>query len=769
MEIPKLSQKIVEQRRAGAPVLGKMIEKTRDYTEKLEEVSGALQQLSDLDTPVLKEAGHQIATLTEELKDLEKRTDIRFARFDSGLVTVSIAGLEKAGKTTFLRSLTNIEALPAFDERCTAVCCEIHFDDKRSDFDIEFYSEPEFMDRVIRPVIETIAEDLPESEASYFRPPNTAAEFINMHMPGADLLPGGTTAYKLLTDLIRLKENFLECRQNLGKKPLLMRPLEELKDWVSHKQSDVKDETGDEAARGRHLARVSAARVCRIYTSFKGGSKHLRWIDTPGVDDPNRRARDLTLSTIASETDLLVLASRPGSSPSPNENFHRFWDSVSRQPDEVKLLSRLLFALNCDRRVDPTGENIRIHRKYLIDAGVPAHIFTGPYEAIKETDAAALMQAVNDHLARHLADQDELAVSELESRLKNIQARIRLLHDNLAKTHPSDASQLDLETETFHKWFHWYYEGKDSGFWTDLIQALDRSTRTILEDQRILDSESSLKEIFLQEAKNIQDRIPLPEELDAYLVKHRGENPIPSAMRAISLHFSKLINRLSDEIQEFGPIMQDELVSVLVNAGLMPLLSGESGGEKLKNLLGSFDQGLDLSSSGNDVTEVLQEALELPRNLKYVIRYELRPAVDFCDPTLWNDQQQAWTRLCDMITSNGGDVERLAEIDVKTHPPISDSREKDHEILKKITGNAMLGIHTVLSNERYLPKRIADDFMRDCRVRLCFGPESEQQWRSLLFKNRGILLASNIGQIRTRSEGIRRFHTALSRLEASLP
>ncbi len=789
-KIPTLSQEIIANRQEKAPLLKAIMENCQDFHTGLQDVSSALRQLSDLDTPDMEKSQQEIVNLFDELNNLQDRAGIRHNRYKRGLITVSIAGLEKAGKTTFLKSLTGIEFLPAFDERCTAVCCEIHYDTERTDFDIEFYSEEEFMDRVLRPTIETISADLPDAMKSSFQPPSSASEFINLRMPPLSTLPGGTTAFKLLYDLQQLQQNFQECRQNLGKEPLYRRPLRELRDWVAHSsklrgpdsrqitkpnfqghKNGTKPDThklpdDHDKFRGRHLARIAAVKVCRIYTAFDGGSPHLRWIDTPGVDDPNRRARDLTLSTIASETDLLVVASRPGSNPTPTEGFHNFWDSVSRQPDEVDLLNRLLFVLNCDRRVDADGENIKIHRKYLVDAGVPQHIFVGPYEAIRESNAAAMMGKVNAHLMNNLSDQDDRAVQEFKSRLKNIQARIRLLHDTLAKSHPSDASQQDLENEGFHKWFHWYHDGKDTGFWTDLVEALDRSTRSIMEDARIIESENALNAIFAEEAKQIQTKIPSPKELDDYFIIHRGENPIPNGMRTISTYFSKLINRLSNEVQEFGPMMQDEVVEVLKKAGLEPLLTGKTSREKLGTLLENFSKA---NSQESAVVEVLRETLELPGNLKYVFRYELRGAVDFCDPTLWNEKEQAWTRLTDMITANSGETERLATLETNKHPPVTGSREQDHEIIKKIAGNAMLGIHSVLNNERYLPRRIADDFMRDCRVRLCFSPESEQEWRSLLFRNRGILLAPTIGKIRDKSERIRAFHTALNNLEASLP
>jgi hypothetical protein len=767
MSIPPIQPVIITHRREKADRLAQLICQSETLDQKLKALSHSLNRLTGLESPALASGLKELGHLREKLASFSERAGLRHERFQSGLITVSMAGLEKAGKTTFLRSLTGIDDLPTFDERCTAVCCEIHYANDRSDFDIEFYTETEFIEQVVRPMAETILNGLPDALKTDFIPPATADALMTLSLPPDDAVPGGTTAFKLLNDLRLLQTHFPACRENLGRPPLARRPLSELQEWVSHRQAaSDSHETGDSHQRGRHLARVSAAKVCRIFTAFEGGSPHLRWIDTPGVDDPNRRARDLTLAAIAAETDLLIVASRPGAAPSPNENFHRFWDSITRQTDEINLMNRMLFILNCDRRVDPDAVNIGIHRKYLTDAGVPGHLFAGPLEAVKKEDAAALMVRVNEHLSAHLAEQDNLAIRTLESQFKGIQARGRLLHDELSKSHPSDAGQQEMENDAFHRWFHWYEDGKDSGFWTSLVAALDRATRTILEDQRILESEKTLNTIFAEEAKAIHDQIPSPETLEDYVIKNRGENCIPQAMRAVSIQFSKLVNRLASEVQEFGPLMQERLVKVLEEAGLGPLLEEESAHDQLQNLLTCLEP---TAALGNSVVEVLHETLELPRNLKYVIRYELRPAVDFCDPTLWNSEEDAWNRLVEMIRTNGGDAERLAAFQTLKHPPVTDTREKDHEILKKIVANALLAVHAALGNERYLPRRIADDFMRDCRVRLCFGPESEQEWRTLLYRNRGALLAGVIGKIRAHSERIQLFQTALNELEMCLP
>jgi len=768
MTPPAISPEIIQTRQQKAAHLKRILAACDTLAQRLAELKAAMSCLDGLDSPAFQSARADIDALLGALQHPEtglgERVALRRQRFENGRVTVSIAGLEKAGKTTFLKSLTGIAELPAFDERCTAVCCEILYDADRADFDMEFHTESEFLDRVIRPIVETAAAGLPDDLSQALPLPRTADAFQRMPLPAPEKLPGGTTAYKLLKDLMVIQRHFNACRAYLDHPPLLRRPLNQLGDWVSYQKAQV-DDPEDADQRGRHLAQVSAAKACRIHTAFPGGSAHLRWIDTPGVDDPNRRAREQTLSTIAAETDLLVIVSRPGASPSPTESFHRFWDSVSRQPDEVDLLSRMLFTLNLDRRVDPLGENIRIHRKYLMDAGVPEHLFIGPLEAIQQADAAALMQAVNAHLKAHLGAQDDRAILAFDKQLKTIMARVRLLLNDLARIHPSDADLNGLESEAFYKWFHWYSADGERGFWTDLVAALETATRLIAEDERIQESESRLIAIFAEEAKQIQSAIPTPEALADYGVKQRGENPIPSGMRHLSILFSRLVNRLAGEIQEFGPIMQEKLVQVFESAGLGPLLKGADTCQRLKHLLDCLGQGADGASA---VIQVIREGLELPRNLKYVIRYELRPAVDFCDPTLWNAREDARTRLTEMVKANGGDVNALARFETYRHPPVTDDRIKDHDLLRRMAANALIGIQAALGNGRNLPRRIADDFIRDCRIRLCFSPESEQEWRTLLFRSRGLLLSGPIGRIRERSERIRGFQNAVQELEGAL-
>lgn len=763
MTVPVLSEAIVRARQERAADLERTVSACRLLRERLAAVSAALNTLDGLDSPALRDGAEELSRLQTEASALEERTRLRRDRFSKGLITVSIAGLEKAGKTTFLQSLTGIQALPAFDERATAVCCEIHYAEDRSDFDLDFYTESEFLEQVLRPALETVAEALPEAERETLVPPKSANEFPPLLLPPLEKVPAGTTAYTVLRDLRILQDRFDECRQYLNGPPMTRRPLSELGDWVAHGRALA----GDGEDRGKRLARAAAAKVCRVHAPFSGGSPHLRWIDTPGVDDPNRRARERTLKTVADETDLLVVASRPAATPSPGESFHRFWDSVSRQPDEIDLLNRMLFALNWDRRVDPEGENVKIHQQYLMDAGVPRHLFVGPFEAIQPEDAAALMDRVNDHLAAHLTEQDDAAVRAFASRLKALQARARLLHETLSRSRPSDEGLHDRETEAFHRWFHWFDEGGETGFWTEMVAAMDRAAREVAADERSRDAEARLNTIFAEEARAIPEAIPSPEALEERLVRGRGENPIPGAMRTVSVHLSRLVNRLAAEVREFGPLMQDRLVGVLETAGLGPLLAGEAPAERLEGVLGYLSDGGGTEDS--PVLDVLREAMELPRNLKYVIRYELRPAVDFLDPTLWNAEEAAWHRLREMVTANGGDPESLAGFDSVRHPPATDSRERDHELLRRMAGNALLAIQTALASERNRPRRIADDFMRDCRVRMLFSPTSEQEWRTLLFRCRGTLLSGPIGRIRSASDRVRAFRTALNELEAALP
>ncbi len=216
-KIPKLSQEIVANRQEKAPLLKKISDICLDFHTKIENILSALCQLNELDTRNIEKSREEINALLNELNHLKERVDIRYNRFQQGMITVSIAGLEKAGKTTFLKSLTGIEYLPAFDERCTAVCCEIHYDTGRSDFDIEFYTEHEFTDRVLKPVIETVIAELPDNFKNQMPLPVSASEFAGMKLPPLNALPGGQPRSNFCMIFISFRNIFMNAVKIWGR------------------------------------------------------------------------------------------------------------------------------------------------------------------------------------------------------------------------------------------------------------------------------------------------------------------------------------------------------------------------------------------------------------------------------------------------------------------------------------------------------------------------------------------------------------------------
>lgn len=280
-----LKEEIAEKRREMAPRLKAIAGKCEEYLIRLKELNEAKRTLDGQAIPELERH-------IEKLQELRERAELRYRRFENGMITIAIAGLEKAGKTTLLKKLTGIVELPDEDERCTAATCEIRYDEREKGgaFDIEFYKEGEFCRKVLKPLIEQINKEASELEsvagtAPIIPTPNNILEFKSLHVPSDNPFKIGNTgasSIPLWADLKALKDHCDTIESNLGGHPLNNRPLAELPKWVARA-------IGKENA--SRFANTATVKRCIIRKSFVGGSNNLRLMDTPGFDDPNPRAQ----------------------------------------------------------------------------------------------------------------------------------------------------------------------------------------------------------------------------------------------------------------------------------------------------------------------------------------------------------------------------------------------------------------------------------------------------------------------------------------------
>ena len=115
-----LNQDIVQLRQQKAPQLESMLASAGDLHQVLAQV---------MSSPLVQRKPIEGTQLLARLATLQEQLTNKVQLFRNGVITVSVAGVEKSGKTTLLKNLTKIKNLPTADERCTSVSCEILFAD----------------------------------------------------------------------------------------------------------------------------------------------------------------------------------------------------------------------------------------------------------------------------------------------------------------------------------------------------------------------------------------------------------------------------------------------------------------------------------------------------------------------------------------------------------------------------------------------------------------------------------------------------------------
>lgn len=757
---------IIEARKRHAPRLRDLLDRAEACSAALTGLKVASQSIDGPKQPLLD----AIERSLHRLEQLRERAAIRHQRFVSGLVTIAVAGIEKSGKTTLLKTLTGIENLPTANERCTAVCCEIRHD-SRNTFDLEFHSDEEFCQNVLHPLIDAFNK----SSASGTEPveplalPGTLADFGALILPSKGRFPAGTHAWIVLDALDNLQRHPSELGQYIGTSPRRGIALPELSGWVVNHHDDAK-------AR----AKVAAVSRCILYTPFDGGSENLRWIDTPGVDDPSPLARERALKTVGHDADLLVVATMPRDTPDPTDSFIHFWTSIRQLRDEVDLMQRLLILLNWKKDADPQKTEIAKHRATLERRQeVPPGLFCGPLEANQPEDVRGFMAEVNRHLAAHLPGQDERVAERLENELRSCLAEVRTsVFDLASRLSPADGAQSDVETSLFLKWFNdAALSGQQTGFWPRLREMFVRAVAEIPKSEAVVKAQADLSDIFKEHTKRIGASLPTEENMRVRLEQNAGTPPITAYMQIFSTGgFSGLINDLAKQVGEFGPIMQQAILRTFREAGLAPLLPEGDPQETLRHLHELLESAAPVSESQSPVLEALDELAGLKQSLQYVYRWEMRPAINFLSPLHWN-QGNAVEDLARLLEQGGTSDQDKAQRSQELRdyfgrtrlPGIQDPPQAHAQVFGQICKFALLGVRSVLDGGRCRLDNIADDFVRDFQTRLTFSAVTEQAWRDVLLPHRGRLLGQEIANIRANSEKLARFRSAVEALGVALP
>ena len=756
--IPMINIEIIQQRQQRAPELKAIADSCVGCAQALQDLKVATQGIDGATGPLLKD----IDSAVQSLDAVRARAERRHERFSNGLITIAVAGLEKSGKTTLLKTLTGIQDLPTDSSRCTAVPCEIIYDSSRQVFDLEFHTKHSFVEEVVCALVDGFNSTLSQDEKQYRIPvlPDSLDAFRTMQLPAHNFTKG-TDSEKSLSPLKMLKEKYAVLLQHLDKSPDKGLPLSELSKWVA-----LQNEDGEKA-------RIATVKNCRIYTDFLGGSGNLRWLDTPGVDDPSPLARERTMRSIDREADFLLVATRPEGKPDITSSFTRFWTSLNRLPQEVALLRKLRVFLNWQEGADPSKEFIEKHRNSLVsDAGVPPSNFSGPFQAINNSDMSALMSEVNAHLSSALPSQDSETIRQIRRDYQSVMAQIRTnVYDRARKIHPGDSSQSDQEHHLFHEWFNCPSStGQSEGFIPRLRSIFQASVEQIEAHPRVKEAQEELLRLLQEKQKLVQSQLPKAADMSRIRKENAGLPPIFSAMQIASQStYSDIINELSKQVRAFGPIMQNILLGILRDAGLGNLIPQTEPKDALMQFCKKLREGM--LGDTNAALIALEDVATLQDSLQYVYRYEMRPAVNLFNSLLWSDGKPA-DALASLLESNG---KATWATEVRTYfkekqlPGMQSSDQEHADVFAEMNKRAFQGIGSIIQSGRCRFATIADDVLRDSQYRLTFSEVSTNSWMNLLSPLRSDLLGESIQSLRRNSVRVAAFREKVVALESTLP
>lgn len=115
---------------------------------------GELRQilLQVMSSPLVQRKPQECTQMLALLATLQEQLSNKVQLFRNGVITVSVAVVEKSGRTTLLKNLTGIEVLLTADERCTAFFCEILYANspENEGLDIIYYTPEELLSVVQR-------------------------------------------------------------------------------------------------------------------------------------------------------------------------------------------------------------------------------------------------------------------------------------------------------------------------------------------------------------------------------------------------------------------------------------------------------------------------------------------------------------------------------------------------------------------------------------------------------------------------------------------
>ncbi|WP_327006633.1 50S ribosome-binding GTPase [Dactylosporangium sp. NBC_01737] len=359
--------------------------------------------------------GRGLADVRGRIGDAARQIDAATARVQRETVNVGVIGSTKVGKSTLLRTITNLPETVVPSTRfnpTTASASSIYHTEGKPSATLMLHTWESFRDGYLAPLHEQAGLGPAPRDIDGFRAYRYPAAGSN------DAAGAKADDYLRKLDAAHRSLASYEALLLAGARTVTV-PFENLRPYLAYPRK----ETGDPL----NIQPYHAVRSVRIEQSFlDGAATRLGLIDLPGSGEAGLDIDRQFLQQVKSEIDLLVMVKRgdrKGASYLAEDSYTRNLADSAR--GGVPLDDYYVVVVNRDRANDPEGEYFDNTVKSVRDASQERNIRVLSADVADRDEVLdELLHPLLRHLATRLAEMDRAVVREALSVASEVAADI---------------------------------------------------------------------------------------------------------------------------------------------------------------------------------------------------------------------------------------------------------------------------------------------------------------------------------------------------------